>query len=88
MLTDAMAVELAQRALMMVLLLAAPALVVSLLVGLVISILQAATQIQDQMITFVPRMMAVFLALLLLAPWYIRMLTAYTAELFGRMPAV
>ena len=85
--TDAAAVQLVQKALMMVLLLAAPPLVVSLLVGLVISIFQAATQIQDQMITFVPRMMAVFLALLLLAPWYIRMLTTYTAELFGRMPA-
>lgn len=88
MMTDAMAVELGQRALMMVLILAAPPLLISLVVGLVISIFQAATQIQDQMITFVPRMMAVFLSLLLLAPWYMKMLTSYTAQLFARMSAL
>lgn len=86
--TDGLAVELSQKALMMVLLLTAPPLLISLVVGLVISIFQAATQIQDQMITFVPRMIAVFLSLLLLAPWYVKMLTAYTAELFGRIPAL
>jgi|Deesub1362A_J573_1020465.scaffolds.fasta_scaffold00029_37 flagellar biosynthetic protein FliQ len=86
--TDAVAVELAQQALMLILLLTAPPLLMGLVVGLVISIFQAATQIQDQMITFVPRMVAVFLVLLLLIPWYIRMLTAYTAELYSRVPAV
>jgi len=84
--TDSLAVELVQKALMLILLLTAPPLLVSLVVGLVISILQAATQVQDQMITFVPRMMVVFLTLLILAPWYVKMLTGYTAELFGRMP--
>ncbi|MEW6540728.1 MAG: flagellar biosynthesis protein FliQ [Bacillota bacterium] len=86
--SDTLAVELVQKALMMILLLTAPPLLVSLLVGLVISILQAATQVQDQMITFVPRMIAVFLALLLLASWYVKMLTDYTADLFGRMSGV
>jgi flagellar biosynthetic protein FliQ len=86
--TDSLAVELSQKALMMVLILTTPPLLISLVVGLVISIFQAATQIQDQMITFVPRMVAVFLSLLLLAPWYVKMLTAYTAELFGRIPAL
>ncbi|ACA60247.1 flagellar biosynthesis protein FliQ [Candidatus Desulforudis audaxviator] len=86
--TDSLAVELTQKALMMVLLLTAPPLLVSLVVGLVISILQAATQIQDQMITFVPKIVAVFLSLLLLAPWYVRILTGYTAELFGRISGV
>jgi flagellar biosynthetic protein FliQ len=80
-----MALELVQKSLMMVLLLIAPPLLVSLLVGLVISLLQAATQVQDQMITFVPRMIAVFLSLLLLAPWYMKMITSYAHDVITTM---
>jgi len=84
-LTTVMALELVQKSLMMVLLLIAPPLLVSLLVGLVISLLQAATQVQDQMITFVPRMIAVFLSLLLLAPWYMKMITSYAHDVITTM---
>ncbi|MEW5794531.1 MAG: flagellar biosynthetic protein FliQ [Bacillota bacterium] len=80
-----MALELVQKSLMMVLLLAAPPLLVSLLVGLVISLLQAATQVQDQMITFVPRMIAVFLSILLLAPWYMKMITSFAHDVITTM---
>ncbi len=83
--TTVMALELVQKSLMMVLLLIAPPLLVSLLVGLVISLLQAATQVQDQMITFVPRMIAVFLSLLLLAPWYMKMITSYAHDVITTM---
>jgi len=84
-LTTVMALELVQKSLMMVLLLIAPPLLVSLLVGLVISLLQAATQVQDQMITFVPRMIAVFLSLLLLAPWYMKMITSFAHDVITTM---
>lgn len=83
--TTVMALELVQKSLMMVLLLAAPPLLVSLLVGLVISLLQAATQVQDQMITFVPRMIAVFLSILLLAPWYMKMITTFAHDVITTM---
>ncbi|MDA8097512.1 MAG: flagellar type III secretion system protein FliQ [Desulforudis sp.] len=83
--TTVMALELVQKSLIMVLLLTAPPLLVSLLVGLVISLLQAATQVQDQMITFVPRMIAVFLSLLLLAPWYVNMITGFAGEVITAM---
>lgn len=83
--TTVMALELVQKSLMMVLLLAAPPLLVSLLVGLVISLLQAATQVQDQMITFVPRMIAVFLSILLLAPWYMKMITSFAHDVITTM---
>ncbi|MBU4532800.1 MAG: flagellar type III secretion system protein FliQ [Firmicutes bacterium] len=83
--TTVMALELVQKSLMMVLLLIAPPLLVSLLVGLVISLLQAATQVQDQMITFVPRMIAVFLSLLLLAPWYMKMITSFAHDVITTM---
>ncbi len=86
--TPEASIELVQKSLMMVLLLTAPPLLVSLLVGLVISILQAATQVQDQMITFVPRMMAVFLSILILAPWYVKVLTSYANEIITTMAGV
>lgn len=86
--TPEASIELVQKSLMMVLLLTAPPLLVSLLVGLVISILQAATQVQDQMITFVPRMMAVFLSILILSPWYVKVLTSYANEIITTMAGV
>jgi len=62
-------VNLAREALVLALLLAAPALGLGLLVGLVISIFQATTQIQEQTLTFVPKIVAVLLSLLLFGSW-------------------
>jgi len=83
--TDTLAIEYVQHALMLVLLLAAPALLVGTVVGLVVSIFQATTQIQDQMITFVPKIIAILLTLLLLVPWFVNMLTRFAAECFTRI---
>ncbi len=63
-------INVAQGALILVLTLAGPVLIAALLVGLVIGILQAATQIQEQTLTFVPKIIVVFLALILLGPWF------------------
>lgn len=83
--TDTLAIEYVQRALMLVLLLAAPALLVGTVVGLVVSIFQATTQIQDQMITFVPKIIAILLTLLLLVPWFVNVLTRFAATCFARI---
>lgn len=83
--TSTLAIEAVQQALMMVLLLAAPPLIVGTLVGLVISVLQATTQIQDQMLTFVPKIIAILLTLLVLMPWYINMLNRFAGEYFTRI---
>ena len=71
---------------MMVLVIAAPILVAGLLVGLIISILQATTQIQEQSLTFVPKLIAVLVLLVVMAPWIINVLVGYTTELYLKIP--
>ncbi len=68
------------------LLAAGPVLLVSLAVGFLISLLQAITQIQDFTLTFVPKILAVFLCLFLLLPWMASVLVAFTARIIGNIP--
>ncbi|MDR2795351.1 MAG: flagellar biosynthesis protein FliQ [Spirochaetaceae bacterium] len=71
-----------------VLMLAAPLLITALTVGLVIAILQAATQIQEQTLTFVPKVLAILLVLALLGGWMFTMLANYTENLFRLIPSM
>ncbi len=73
---------------MMVLVLALPGLGVSLIVGLAISILQATTQIQEQTLTFVPKIVAVYLTLLILAGWLLRVAVNFTVKLYSHLPTL
>jgi len=68
--------------------LAAPMLMVGLIIGLTVSIFQAVTQIQEMTLTFVPKIVVVFLALLLTLPWIIEKLTTYTINLFASIPTL
>ncbi len=70
-----------------ILIVSSPVLLVSLLVGLVISLFQAVTQIQEFTLTFVPKIIAVFVSLFLLFPWIARTLMTYTTDLFTKIPA-
>lgn len=63
-----------------------PALAVSLLVGLLISFFQAITQIQEFTLTFVPKIVAVFVCLFLLLPWMARILITFTANIIEKIP--
>lgn len=71
-------VDIAQEALKVVLYISAPILLVSLIVGLVISIFQATTQIQEQTLAFVPKLIAVIAAIAVFGAWIIKVLTEYT----------
>lgn len=62
---------------------AAPVLLVSLVVGLVVSIFQTVTSIQEQTLTFVPKIIAVFATLMLVGHWIINNITTYTADLWN-----
>ncbi|HBX23692.1 MAG TPA: EscS/YscS/HrcS family type III secretion system export apparatus protein [Desulfotomaculum sp.] len=84
--TESFIIELVREAIMMVCIIALPPLVVALLVGLVISIMQAATQVQEQSLTFVPKIIAVFLTLAIMAPWSIRIMISFTNRVFNRIP--
>ena len=80
--------ELARQAMQTTLLLAAPLLAVALVIGLVVSVFQAMTQIQEQTLAFVPKLFAVAAAVLLALPWMLRVLVQYTIELFHRIPTL
>lgn len=71
-----------QKAVTMILLLSAPMLLIGLLVGLLVSVFQATTQIQEATLAFVPKIVAVLLSLVIFGPWMIASLVSYTRELF------
>lgn len=72
------AVDLGREALILVLKLSLPLLLVSLVVGVVVSILQAATQIQEQTLTFLPKILAVVVTLFMILPWLLIEIVGYT----------
>lgn len=72
----------------MVMLVAAPMLGLGLIVGVVVSIFQATTQIQEQTLVFVPKIIATFVAILLFGPWILGMLVDYTREIFTSFNSV
>ncbi|MFZ3101244.1 MAG: flagellar biosynthesis protein FliQ [Desulfitobacteriaceae bacterium] len=75
----------AKEALGTALIVGGPVLVVSLLVGLLVSIFQAMTQIQEQTLSFIPKILAIVAVLLLLGPWMLSVLTTYTANLLTQL---
>ena len=75
----------AKEALGTVLLVGGPILGASLLVGLIVSIFQAMTQIQEQTLSFIPKVIVVAVILLLLGPWMLSVLTAYTSNLLTQI---
>lgn len=83
--TDGIVMEIMTDALFTTFLLSAPVLVISVLVGLVIAVLQAATQVHEQTLTFVPKLIAIGLVLVLLGPWMIAQLNEFTTRLFEFM---
>ena len=76
----------AQRALEITLLMSAPPLLAALITGLVVSVFQAATQINEMTLSFIPKLLAIFAVLLLFGPWMLGILLDYIRELFGGIP--
>ena len=81
-------VSLGQNAVTITLLLSAPLLITGMVVGLIIAIFQATTQIQEMTLTFVPNIFGVMLALLFFSSWMLIKLTDYTQELFINIPNI
>jgi flagellar biosynthesis protein FliQ len=78
-------IGLAGQALYTVLKVSAPMLGVGLIVGLLVSIFQATTQIQEQTLAFVPKIIAVFLAILIFGPWILNVMVDFTSQLLGNL---
>ena len=78
--------ELARSAVMLTLLITSPVLAVAVLVGLAISIGQAVTQIQDQTVSIVPKIVLMLLTMLLILPWTLTQLVQYSTDLYAGIP--
>lgn len=78
-------VDLSQQAVQMILLLSAPALLASMVIGLAVSLFQAVTSMQEATLTFVPKLVAVFVALLISLPWMMHLAVRFAVALFGSL---
>ena len=85
--TPELVVEIGRSALWVMLTTAAPMLLTGMLVGLLISIVQAATQVNEMTMTFVPKIVAVLVTAIVFMPWIIANLVSFTQEIFARMSA-
>lgn len=77
--------DVTREALMVTLKVGAPVMLIALLVGLVISLIQALTQIQEQTLAFVPKIVVIFVALMVLMPFMLSQLTGFTREIAARI---
>lgn len=80
-------IQLGQEALMVVLLVSAPMLGLGLTVGLMVSVFQATTSIQEQTLAFIPKIIAVFVAILIFGPWMLRIMVEFFSGIFIGLPA-
>ena len=79
-------IQLAQQALMTVMLVAAPMLGLGLAVGLMVSVFQATTSINEQTLAFIPKIIAVFVAILIFGPWMLKIMVGFVTEVFVNLP--
>jgi flagellar biosynthetic protein FliQ len=78
-------ITIAEVGIWMVLLICGPLLILALVVGLIISIFQATTQIQEQTLAFVPKIVAVLLGIIFFGPWMLSQLLSYTTDIFSNL---
>ncbi|OFZ21030.1 MAG: hypothetical protein A2X94_06780 [Bdellovibrionales bacterium GWB1_55_8] len=81
--TEDMVLALGSEAIKIVVYLAGPMLLAAMVIGILVSVLQAITQINEATLTFIPKMVAVVLVLVVMAPWMLEMLQQYTIEVLG-----
>jgi len=86
--TEAFVLSLAQRAITVSLILAGPSLLISLLVGTLISLIQAATQINEVTMTFIPKLIGIVLVIVVLGSWMLQQLLIFTTDLFNGLPGL
>ena len=86
--TPTAVIELGRQAVEVTLMVSAPLFLAALVTGLIISIFQAATQINEMTLSFVPKLVAIFVTLVLAGPWMITLLTDFMRRLFESIPAM
>ena len=86
--TDQTIIDLGTRAIWITLQVAAPTLIAALVIGLVISIFQAATQINEQTLVFIPKIIAMTIAMVICGPWILQVMINFTTEIFASIPTI
>lgn len=86
--TPEMVLTIARESLTMTILVAAPLLLAALVTGVLVGVLQAATQINEMTLSFIPKLLALVVTLLATGPWMLEMLTGYTRTLFHNIPSM
>ena len=86
--TQQMAIDLARTAMMMTILIASPMLAIGLVVGLFVSIIQTTTSIQEQTLTFVPKLFAILISVAAFGPWMIQLMSEYVVSLLTALPSL
>lgn len=86
MLTDQL-IDATRHTLTVMLMLSAPVLVAGLAIGLIVSVMQAVTQIQEQTLSFVPKIIGMVVVAIVFMPWLVSKLLTFSAEMFGPLPA-
>ena len=86
--SGALAVDLVRQAIMMALMVAAPLLATALVIGVVVSLIQAVTQLQEQTLTFIPKLLALALVFTLTLPWTLTRLVEYLAGVLRSLPTL
>jgi flagellar biosynthetic protein FliQ len=85
---QAVLLDLGRQTVLLIIMLSAPLLAVTLITGLLVSIFQAVTQIQEMTLAFVPKILGVFLVLALFGPWMLNTMLAFTANLLASLPSL
>jgi flagellar biosynthetic protein FliQ len=80
-------IKLGQDTLMLVLQIAGPVLIVALVVGLMVSVFQAVTQIHEMTLTFIPKILAVVAVVMMIMPWMMRRMLDFTTQIFQSIPS-
>ncbi len=83
---ELLVMKLAKDALILIALVAAPSLVFGLVVGLVVSVFQAVTSIQEMTLAIIPKIFAVFIALLIFGPWCMKLMTSFAYQIISNIP--
>ena len=81
-------IKLAEQSIYMIIIISAPMLLIALGVGLIVSVFQAMTQIQEQTLAFIPKILAVFLSIVFFGPWMLTLLLDFTRDLFQQLPSL
>ena len=86
--TEADVLDIARDAMMTMLLVSAPMLMIGLIVGLIISVFQTLTHIQEMTLTFIPKILSIFAAMIIFMPWMLRELTEFTQRVMDKIVAL